>query len=102
MEIFKILKFQEPSAIQSLSKFSRCGISKGLITPSPSKLQSHFIYKSAFICNYYLRLKLMLDQYDMSFSLSQTKNHQKTVLLQNHDKTNWHPYHEIIAKIECS
>ena len=105
MEIFKILKFQEPSAIHSLYKFSRRGISKGLITPSPS---THFIYKSAFIWNK-IRPKLMLDQYDMSISLSQTKNHLKTALLQNqhfHDKTNWHPSHdfnfEMIAKIECS
>ena len=49
----------------------------------------------------------MLDQYDMSISLSQTKNHLKTALLQNqyfYDKTNWHPSHgfnfEMIAKIE--
>ena len=93
MEVLKILKFQEPTAMHSLYKFSNRDLSKALLNQTPSK---NFVYKSTLIWNA-IRPKLALSLNDMSVSLSQSKTNLKKALLHNqhqHHKTEWLPSHD--------
>ena len=93
MEVLKILKFQEPTAMHYLYKFSNWDLSKALLNQIQSK---NFLSKSTLIWNA-IRPKLALSLNDMSVSLSQSKTNLKKALFHNkhqHHETEWLPSHD--------